>query len=58
MSYNGLNKLRSFIKVYKNLLSKHSRKNVVYKIACKDDASYVGQSGRLLKTRINEYRNH
>ena len=34
-------------------------KNVVHKIMCKDcDASYVGQSGRKLKTRIAEHRNH
>jgi len=33
--------------------------NVVYKINCKDcDASYVGQTGRQLKTRISEYKNH
>jgi len=33
--------------------------NVVYKINCQDcDASYVGQTKRILNTRISEYRNH
>jgi len=33
--------------------------NVVYKIECKDrDASYVRQTSRILKKRINEHRNH
>lgn len=32
---------------------------MVYKIPCGDcDASYVGQTKRLLKTRISEHRNH
>ena len=32
---------------------------VVYKINCKDcDASYVGQTGRQLRTRIAEHRNN
>ena len=36
-----------------------SKNNVVYKISCRDsDASYVGQTGRKLKTRIAEHRNH
>jgi len=33
--------------------------NVVYKIKCCDcDASYVGQTGRQMKTRISEHKNH
>ena len=35
------------------------KSNMVYKICCKDcDASYVKQTGRRLKTRIAEHRNH
>ena len=58
-SYTGMNKLRSFIKVHKDKLPLMSHQNVVYKISCNDcDASYVGQTKRLLKTRINEHRAH
>ena len=36
-----------------------SKKNVVYQISCKDcDAIYVRQTGRKLKIRIAENRNH
>ncbi|XP_011866087.1 PREDICTED: uncharacterized protein LOC105561048 [Vollenhovia emeryi] len=59
LSYTGLHKLRCFIKVHKDPLPTLSRSNVVYKISCKDcNASYVGQTGRLLSTRINEHRKH
>ncbi|KMQ83798.1 hypothetical protein RF55_19076 [Lasius niger] len=35
------------------------RNNIVYKISCNEcNASYVGQTSRLLKTRINEHKNH
>jgi hypothetical protein len=55
----SLNKLSRFIKVQKDVLSNNLKKNVVYKIMCKDcDASYVGQTSRKLKTRITEHRNH
>lgn len=57
LSYTGVNNLRRFIKVWKDRLQKDSRSNVVYKINCMDcDASYVGQTGRLLKTRIKEHK--
>jgi len=56
MAYRGINKLNRFIKVQKNVLLQSSQSNVIYKIDCKDcDASYVGQTSRCLKTRINEY---
>lgn len=43
----------------KDVLPNNHKKNVVYKIMCKNcDASYVGQTGRKLKTRITEHRNH
>jgi len=33
--------------------------NVVYKLNCRDcNASYVGQIGRLLKSRIAEHKNY
>jgi len=33
--------------------------NVVYKMNCKDyNASYVGQTNRLLNTQIAEHKNH
>jgi len=57
--YRSLNKLNSLIKVLKDPLPNTQKKNVVYKICCKDcDASYVGQTGRLLKTRVSEHLNH
>jgi len=59
LSFSCLNKLNKFIKVHKDPLSTSSRSNVVYKIECSNcDASYVGQTKRLLKDRISEHRNH
>jgi len=57
--YHSLNKLSRIIKVHKDPLLNSQKKNVVYKISCNDcDASYVGQTGRMLKTRISEHQNH
>jgi len=54
-----MNKLSGLIRVHKDTLPNSSKKNVVYKITCKDcDASYVGQTGRKLNTRITEHHNH
>ena len=40
------------------MLPNNKKKNVVYRISCKDcDASYVGQTRRLLKIRISEHKN-
>ncbi|KYN08455.1 hypothetical protein ALC62_00564 [Cyphomyrmex costatus] len=59
MAYFGLNKMNKFIRVHKDLLPKEKKRNVVYKISCDScDATYVGQTGRKLKTRINEHKNH
>ncbi|KYN03677.1 hypothetical protein ALC62_05373 [Cyphomyrmex costatus] len=59
ISYFSSNKLRKYIKVHKDPLDSLSKTNVAYKINCNDcNASYVGQTGRRLKTRITEHRNH
>jgi len=59
VSFYSMNKLGKLIKAQKDSLPKFSNMNVVYKINCKDcDASYVGQTGRQLKTRISEHKNH
>jgi len=51
LAFACYNKLNKFIKV-------HSP-NVVYKIICSNcDASYVGQTKRILGTRISEHRSH
>jgi len=59
LAYIGLNKLNTFIRAQKDKLLSllHSNiKLIVYKINCKNcDASYVGQTKRFLKTRINEH---
>ncbi|XP_071578466.1 uncharacterized protein [Temnothorax nylanderi] len=47
LSYNSLNKMRTFIKAQKDSLPRSNKCNVVYKINCNDcDASYVGQTSR------------
>jgi len=54
-----MNKLGRIIKAHKDFLPKTTKKNVLYKHNCKDyNASYVGQTNRKLKTKINEYHNH
>jgi len=62
LAYIGLNKLNTFIRAQKDKLLSllHSNiKLIVYKTNCKNcDASYVGQTKRFLKTRINEHRSH
>ncbi|KYN22630.1 hypothetical protein ALC57_04969, partial [Trachymyrmex cornetzi] len=57
VSFFSVNKLNKFIRVHKDSLPIESKRNVVYRINC-CDASYVGQTGRRLKTRIAEHRNH
>jgi hypothetical protein len=59
LSFFSLNKLRKFIKVQKDPLPSSAISNVVYKISCCScNASYVGQTGRQIKTRVSEHKNH
>jgi len=59
ISYYSLNKLNTIIKGHKDELPNMSKRNVVYKLACKNcSATYVGQTCRTLKTRISEHKNH
>lgn len=59
MAYSGLNKMNNLIKTYKDSLKNINKCNIIYKIDCKNcDASYVGQTGRQLQTRVKEHRNH
>ncbi|KYN30381.1 hypothetical protein ALC56_15308 [Trachymyrmex septentrionalis] len=58
--FHSPNKMGKYIKVQKDICLHTSKSmNVVYKISCNNcDASYVGQMGRQLKSRITEHRNH
>jgi len=57
LAYTVSNKLKSFIRLYKDPLPRTHHCNVIYKISCLDcDASYVGQTKRKLITRIKEHR--
>jgi len=59
VAFFGLNKLNSIIKAHKDILPTYAQSNVVYKISCLHcNATYVGQTRRLLKTRIEEHRSH
>jgi len=50
LSFYSLNKLDCIIRGQKDPLSNHSKKNIVYKISCKDyDATYVGQTKKKTK---------
>jgi len=45
--------------VHKDVLPVLSHSNVVYQINCRDsDSSYVGQTKRTLRARVNEHRSH
>jgi len=51
-----LNKLMSFIKRHKDVNKFEVNNNIVYKIFCNNcNVSYVGQTKKQLKTRINEH---
>lgn len=50
------NKLNTVVKLHKDSLSKMHQSKIVYKLCCKTcEASYVGQTRRQLRTRINEH---
>ena len=52
-------KLDNFIKLGNDPLDKLDQSNVVYKITCRQyKRTYIGQTGRLLKTRRNEHLNN
>jgi len=56
IGYRILNKLTGFIKRHKDKNRFEDNNNVVYKILCNGcNASYVGQTKRKVKTRINEH---
>jgi len=56
IGYRILNKLTGFIKRHKDKNSLENNSGVVYKIFCNNcNASYVGQTKRKVKTRINEH---
>ena len=57
MSYSSVSNLRSFITNGKDRLNISDQNGVVYQICCKDcEYSYIGQTKRLLKTRIKEHK--
>ncbi|KYM95312.1 hypothetical protein ALC62_14042 [Cyphomyrmex costatus] len=59
IAYFSFNKLNDLIRVQKDPLPHTTKKNIVYEIQCSDcDATYVGQTKRMLKTRVNEHHSH
>jgi len=58
LAFFSLNKLGRIIKAQKNTLPTECKKNVVYKLSCKDcDDTYVGQTKRKFNTRVTEHKN-
>lgn len=52
-----VNNLKKIIRTHKDPLPNLNHNNVIYKICCRDcNASYMGQTGRQLITRIKEHR--
>jgi len=59
IGFRCINKLSQFVKINKDQNHTLSKNNLVYKISCNDcDVSYVGQTKRQLKTRLNEHNNN
>ena len=51
------NKLRELLIAPKDKVAKNDQCGVVYKVSCNDcEASYVGETGRSLGTRMSEHR--
>ena len=51
------NKLSKYIKLDKDNVDKFEKSGVVYKVNCADcKMSYIGQTGRQLRLRINEHK--
>ena len=51
------NSIKSILSHPKDWVPDDEKSNVIYKISCGDcDASYVGQTGRALKTRLTEHQ--
>lgn len=58
MAHTIHNKLNCFIQRHKDAVDKFSQSDIVYKISCCDcDATYVGQTKRQLRTRVEEHKN-
>ena len=59
VGYRKLKSLNGFIKAQKDRNEHNNNSNVIYKLCCNDcDATYVGQTKRQLRTRVNEHRNN
>jgi len=57
--YRILNKITGLIKRHKDIDRSEENNNIVYKVFCNNcNASYVGQTKRKLKTRLNEHKNN
>lgn len=53
------NTFKKFIRTPKDKIRKEFHNNIIYKINCNNcTSSYVGQTKRLLKTRIKEHKQH
>lgn len=58
MAYRCINKLSRHIHAQKDHLKNENKNNAIYKIECTEcDVSYVGQTKRMVKTRMKEHRN-
>lgn len=57
ITYSGCSGLFNIIRGHKDTIPKLSNNNVVYRINCSNcEASYTGQTNRLLSTRIREHQ--